>query len=115
MPGSRARRSTVSLERGLCHASMDLATKGFRTRRTSKSSRFTASRSRRPTLGLLWLGVVWLAWRRWVGKGGVAVAMVLGVAQLKPNVGVGCQRGMAHAVLVYDDGRLINADHLSAG
>jgi hypothetical protein len=41
--------------------------------------------------------------------------MVLGVAPLKSNVGVGCQRGMAHAVLVYDDGRLINADHLSAG
>lgn len=40
--------------------------------------------------------------------------MVLSVAPLKLNVGVGGQRGMAHAVLVHDDGRLINADHLSA-
>jgi hypothetical protein len=58
----------------------------------------------------------WPDWRRrrWVGNGGVAGAMVLG-ALLKPNGGVGSQRGMTHAELVHDDGRLINADHITAG
>jgi hypothetical protein len=41
--------------------------------------------------------------------------MVPGVAGLKPDLGVGRQRGVAHALLVHDDGRLIDADHLAAG
>ena len=35
--------------------------------------------------------------------------------QLHLYVGVGCQRGMARAQLVDDDGRLIEADHIAAG
>ncbi len=46
---------------------------------------------------------------------GVARAVVVPGAQLNLHVGVGCQRGMARAQLVDDDGRLIEADHMAAG
>lgn len=36
-------------------------------------------------------------------------------ARFLPHVGVGCQRGMPHAQLVDNDGRLIHANHIPAG
>lgn len=61
-------------------------------------------------LGLLWLAAVWLVIPR-----GVAGVMVVPAARQKLYVGLGGERGMTYAVLVHDDGRLINADHLSTG